>query len=76
MDGSAKNFLDKIKKRGLRNQFKKKKYLKILNKIEIKDGNRQISIEPDDSSLEVNFKLDYENKLIGKTKKFDKFSKR
>ena len=75
MDGSAKNFLDKIKKRGVRNQFKKKKYLKVLNKIEIKDGDRQISIEPDDSSLEVNFKLDYENNLIGKQKNSINFQK-
>jgi UDP-3-O-[3-hydroxymyristoyl] N-acetylglucosamine deacetylase len=68
MDGSAKEFLDFIKNKGLKNQHKKRKYLKVLDKVELKDEHRQISIEPNDSSLEVNFQLDYENKVIGKQK--------
>lgn len=75
LDGSAKNFLEKIKKKGLRNQFKKKKYLKVLKRIEVKDGDRKISIEPGNSSLEVNFKLNYENKLIGNQENLINFQK-
>jgi UDP-3-O-[3-hydroxymyristoyl] N-acetylglucosamine deacetylase len=32
------------------------------------DGDKKISIEPNDSSLEVNFQLNYKNEIIGKQK--------
>ena len=67
MDGSAKDFLDVIKKTDLVIQNKKRKYLKIIDKIILKD-EKEISIEPNQSSLEVNFQLDYKNKVIGKQK--------
>ena len=66
MDGSAKDFLNALKDVELINQFKKRKYLQVLKKIELKDGKRLISIEPNESSFEVNFQLDYKNKIIGK----------
>ena len=65
MDGSSKDFLDVLQKTSLKEQSKKRKYLKILNKVELLEGSRKISIEPNESSLEVNFQLSYENKLIG-----------
>ena len=68
MDGSSKDFLDVLKKINLIDQSRKKKYLKIINKIELKDGKRKISIEPSESTLEVNFQLDYKNKIIGNQK--------
>ena len=68
MDGSSKEFLDVLDKTHLVNQSKKRKYLKVSNKIELIDGKRKISIEPNDSSLEVNFQLNYENKIIGNQK--------
>ena len=68
MDGSSKEFLDVLDKTHLVNQSKKRKYLKISNKIELIDGKRKISIEPNESSLEVNFQLNYENKIIGNQK--------
>ena len=68
MDGSSKDFLDVLKKINLVDQSRKKKYLKIINKIELKDGKRKISIEPSESTLEVNFQLDYKNKIIGNQK--------
>ena len=68
MDGSAKDFLNTLKDVELINQFKKRKYLQVLKKIEFKDGKRLISIEPNESSFEVNFQLDYKNKIIGKQK--------
>ena len=41
--------------------------MKIVDKVELIDGKRTISIEPSET-LEVNFQLDYENKIIGKQK--------
>jgi UDP-3-O-[3-hydroxymyristoyl] N-acetylglucosamine deacetylase len=66
MDGSSKDFLQILKSTKLSTLTKKRKYLKVLDKIELVDGERKISIEPDDSSLEVDFQLDYENLIIGK----------
>ena len=68
MDGSAKDFLIPLKKTPLKTLEKKIKYLKILNKVELLDGEKKISIEPNDSSLEVNFQLNYKNEIIGKQK--------
>ena len=64
MDGSAKDFLISLKKTPLKTLEKKRKYLKILNKVELLDGEKKISIEPNDSSLEVNFQLNYKNEII------------
>ena len=65
MDGSSKDFLQVLEKTKLVNQTKKRKYLKISNKIELIDGERRISIEPNNKSLEINFYLDYKNNIIG-----------
>mgnify|MGYP001197607869 FL=1 len=75
MDGSSKDFLNILKKIDLVDQTKKRKYLKISNKIELLDGERRISIEPHNSSLEVNFQLNYKNKIIGKQKNVIDFQK-
>jgi len=66
MDGSAKKFLEVLKKIKIKTLSSKRKYLKILNKVELKDGKKMISIEPSKRSLEVDFQLDYKNKIIGK----------
>ena len=68
MDGSAKDFLTKIKHIGVKTLPKKKKYLRIVDKVEMFDGQRKISIEPGKLSFEVNFQLDYKNKIIGNQK--------
>ena len=75
MDGSSKDFLKILKKIDLKNQDKKRKYLKITNRIELVKGEKKISIEPNNSSLEVNFQLNYENKLIGNQKNVIDFQK-
>ena len=68
LDGSARMFLDVLKKTDLKIQLAKRKYLKILEKVELIDGKRIISIEPNDSSFEVSFELNYKNKIISKQK--------
>ncbi len=75
MDGSSKDFLNTFKKIDLVDQSKKRKYLKIKNKIELVDGKRKISIKPNNSSLEVNFQLNYKNKIIGDQKNSINFQK-
>ena len=65
MDGSAKEFLDILEKTEIKILPQKRNYLKILNKIELKDGKRSISIEPSEHSFKVEFKLNYKNKVIG-----------
>ena len=66
MDGSAKDFLDILNKVEIKLLPKKRKYLKILNKVELLDGERKISIEPSNLTFEVDFQLNYENQIIGK----------
>ena len=75
MDGSSKEFLNILKEIELIEQSKKRKFLKISNKIELIDGKRKISIEPNEFSLEVNFQLNYKNKVIGKQKNTINFQK-
>ena len=75
MDGSSKDFLNILKEIELIEQSKKRKFLKISNKIELIDGKRKISIEPNEFSLEVNFQLNYKNKVIGKQKNTINFQK-
>ena len=75
MDGSSKDFLNILREIELIEQSKKRKFLKISNKIELIDGKRKISIEPNEFSLEVNFQLNYKNKVIGKQKNTINFQK-
>ena len=65
MDGSAKDFLEQIKKQKLKTLNSKRKYLKILDEIDLFDGSKEIRITPN-NTLEVDFQLNYENKIIGK----------
>jgi UDP-3-O-[3-hydroxymyristoyl] N-acetylglucosamine deacetylase len=64
MDGSAKDFLDILKKVEIKILTAKKKYLKVLKKVELIDGSRKISIEPAET-FQVDFQLNYANKIIG-----------
>jgi len=75
MDGSAKNFIDVIKNSEVKTLPIKRKFLKVINKFEFKEGKRKISIEPNDDTFHVEFELDYENKLIGKQKNNVDFQK-
>ena len=52
-----KNFLRILKNAEIKELTKKRKYLKVINKVELKDGNKKIYIEPNNSSFEVNFHL-------------------
>jgi UDP-3-O-[3-hydroxymyristoyl] N-acetylglucosamine deacetylase len=65
LDGSAKEFIEKILLAGFEVSNKPIKIIKINKKIEFKDGDRFISIEPSKLSLDIDFELKYKNCLIG-----------
>jgi UDP-3-O-[3-hydroxymyristoyl] N-acetylglucosamine deacetylase len=65
LDGSAKQFIEKILIAGFEVSSKPIKIIKINKKIEFKDGERFISIEPSKLSLDIDFELKYKNDLIG-----------
>ena len=72
MDGSAKFFLSSFEKCEIKKLDKKIKYLQILNKVELIDGSRKISVEPKES-FEVDFQLNYKNKIINKQRNIINF---
>ena len=68
MDGSSKEFISIINKVGLKKQNSQRKFLKINEKINYTSGEKSISISPNDKYLEINYELNYDNKVIGKQK--------
>ena len=65
LDGSAKLFIEKIVSTGFTVSEVPIKIIKILKKIEFREGARTISIEPSTLNLTIDFELKYENQLIG-----------
>ena len=68
LDGSAKNFIEKIINVGLKVSSAPIKVIKINKKVVFQEGERFISIEPSKLSLEIDFELKYENSVIGNQK--------
>jgi len=65
LDGSAKDFIQKIISSGLTISEDPIKIIKINKKIKFTDGERFISIEPSTLSLDIDFELKYKNPIIG-----------
>ena len=65
LDGSAKEFIEKIISSGLSISEAPIKIIKINKEIKFTDGERYISIEPSTLSLDIDFKLKYKNLIIG-----------
>jgi len=68
LDGSAKDFIEKIISSGLVVSESPIKIIKINKKIKFTDGERFISIEPSTLSLDIDFELKYKNSIIGSQK--------
>ena len=68
LDGSAKEFVEKITTCGFKISNSHIKIIKINKKIKFEDGKRFVSIEPSKLSLDINFELRYENNIIGNQK--------
>jgi UDP-3-O-[3-hydroxymyristoyl] N-acetylglucosamine deacetylase len=65
LDGSAKEFIEKIISSGLVVSESPIKIIKINKEIKFTDGERFISIEPSTLSLDIDFELKYKNPIIG-----------
>ena len=65
LDGSAKEFIEKIISSGLEVSEAPIKIIKINKEIKFTDGERFISIEPSTLSLDIDFELKYKNPIIG-----------
>ncbi len=60
MDGSAGLFLSKFKEIGLKEQGAPRKYIRVLKRLEVKDGNKSLVIEPYQSfALDVSISFDH-----------------
>lgn len=65
LDGSALPFVQMIQKAGVRKQRRPRKYLKIVRAIEMREGNKYISVEPA-HSYSVAYSINFPHPLIGK----------
>ena len=74
MDGSAFDFVMAIKSYGTQEQNYSKKFIKVLKKVETKDGPKHISIEPLTKDLIIDFEIVYKNPLIRTRRKEFKLS--
>tara|TARA_Y100000590_G_scaffold91817_1_gene103744 strand:- start:1995 stop:2915 length:921 start_codon:yes stop_codon:yes gene_type:complete len=74
MDGSSFDFVEAIRTYGTKEQNLAKKYIKVLKKIEVKEGEKYISIEPLSKDLIIDFEIVYKNPLIRTRRKEFKFS--
>ena len=64
LDGSAKNFIEKIISAGIKISDSPIKIIKINKLIEFSEGERFISIKPSTLSLDIDFQLKYNNEII------------
>ena len=74
MDGSALDFVEAIRSVGTQEQSCSKKFIKVLKKVEVKDGAKHISIEPLKKDLIIDFEIVYKNPLIRTRRKEFKLS--
>ena len=65
LDGSSKDFVNAIDKVGIQASDKPIKIVKIENLVSLEDGAKKITIEPSKISLDIDFEIKYDNKLIG-----------
>ena len=64
-DGSAKRFVSEIKRVGIKTSETPIKIIKIEKKVNFKDGEKSISMEPNKISLDIDFEIKYKNSFIG-----------
>ncbi|HUR37126.1 MAG TPA: UDP-3-O-acyl-N-acetylglucosamine deacetylase [Terriglobales bacterium] len=65
LDGSAQPFVEMILKAGLKQQRKKRVYLRILTEVEVRDGDKFIAVYPA-NGYSVSYAIDFKHPLIGK----------
>lgn len=65
MDGSSEDFLELIKRAGIASQNAPRRFLKILKKVGIEEGERRMSIEPSDA-CEVDCVIEFPHPFINR----------
>ena len=65
LDGSSKIFVEEITKAGLNISDKPIKVVKIEKNISVKEGTKEITLKPSKLSLNIDFEINFKNKLIG-----------
>jgi UDP-3-O-[3-hydroxymyristoyl] N-acetylglucosamine deacetylase len=65
MDGSAEPFVALIDRAGLRRQDAPRRYIEILERIEVVDGDRHASLSPADG-FEMAFEIAFDSQAIGR----------
>ena len=68
LDGSAKDFIEKIIEAGIEKTNSPIKIIKINKEVKFSDGERFILIKPSTLSLDIEFELKYKNEIIGNQK--------
>ncbi len=69
LDGSAREFVKAFDQTGLEISDIPIKIIKIEKKVSIKDGNKFVSIEPNNLSLDIDFEINFNNPIISKQRK-------
>ncbi|MGA8867638.1 MAG: UDP-3-O-acyl-N-acetylglucosamine deacetylase [Candidatus Sulfotelmatobacter sp.] len=65
LDGSAQPFVDMIRNAGIRKQRRPRKYLRIRRALEMREGDKCISVRPADT-YSVSYAINFSHPLIGK----------
>ena len=65
MDGSSAPFVKLIDRVGLRSQGAPRRYIEILEPIEVVDGDRRVALVPADR-FEMSFEIDFDSDAIGR----------
>ncbi len=65
MDGSAADFVALVERAGLRRQGAPRRYLEMVERVEVRDGAKLASLEPS-PLFEVDFMIDFEAACIGR----------
>ena len=69
LDGSSHEYVKKITNAGIKTLNNKKKFFKILKRVEVKSGDRFISVTPSDN-LSINISINYPDTVIGYSEYF------
>src|SRR5262245_30733197 len=65
LDGSARPFVDLVRKAGIRKQRRPRKYLRVLKTLEVHEGNKFIGIYPADK-YSVSYTINFPHPMIGR----------
>ncbi len=64
LDGSAKDFVKILKEVGIKKSDVPIKLIKINNRVELEEENKFISIDKSNTTLEIEFEINYKDKVI------------